>query len=116
MSDDGRSGRSEKKVKKTPHILIKTDGIRKTKVFVDGKELEDVTGVRFSQSYKENGGLPMLQIDMKATNVTLDAKMLPALPEPFCNHYISFNRILESERLSNDEITKLLQGAGIKIN
>lgn len=56
----------------------------------------------------------MLQIDMKATNVTLDAKMLPALPEPFCNHYISFNRILESEQLSNDEITKLLQGAGIK--
>lgn len=85
-------------------------------MFVDGEELENVTGVRFSQSYEENGGLPVLQIDMKATNVALDAKMLPALPEPFCHHYIPLNRILESEQLSNDEKTKLLQGAGIKIN
>ena len=57
-----------------PQILIQTDGIQNTKVFVDGKELTGVAGIRFSQSYKENKGLPVLQIDLKATNVTLDAK------------------------------------------
>lgn len=64
-----------------PQILIQTDGITNTKIFIDGKELPGVAGVRFSQSYKENKGLPVLQIELKATNVTLDAKMLPALPE-----------------------------------
>lgn len=59
-----------------PQILIQTDGITNTKIFIDGKELPGVAGVRFSQSYKENKGLPVLQIELKATNVTLDAKML----------------------------------------
>lgn len=66
-----------------PQILIQTDGITNTKILIDGKELPGVAGVRFSQNYKENKGLPVLQIDLKATNVTLDAKMLPALPEPY---------------------------------
>ena len=64
-----------------PQILIQTDGIQNTKVFVDGKELTGVAGIRFSQSYKENKGLPVLQIDLKATNITLDTKVLPALPD-----------------------------------
>ena len=55
-----------------PQILIQTDGITNTKIFIDGKELPGVAGVRFSQSYKENKGLPVLQIELKATNVTLD--------------------------------------------
>ena len=55
-----------------PQILIQTDGITNTKILIDGKELPGVAGVRFSQSYKENKGLPVLQIDLKATNVTLD--------------------------------------------
>lgn len=43
-----------------PQILIQTDGITNTKIFIDGKELPGVAGVRFSQSYKENKGLPVL--------------------------------------------------------
>lgn len=77
-----------------PQILIQTDGITNTKIFIDGKELPGVAGVRFSQSYKENKGLPVLQIELKATNVTLDAKMLPALPEPYKGQYISISRLL----------------------
>lgn len=50
-----------------PQILIQTDGITNTKIFIDGKELPGVAGVRFSQSYKENKGLPVLQIELKAT-------------------------------------------------
>lgn len=77
-----------------PQILIQTDGIQNTKVFVDGKELTGVAGIKFSQNYKENKGLPVLQIDLKATNVTLDAKMLPALPEPYNGQYISVSNIM----------------------
>ena len=77
-----------------PQILIQTDGITNTKIFIDGKELPGVAGVRFSQSYKENKGLPVLQIELKATNVTLDAKMLPALPEPYKGQYISISKLL----------------------
>ena len=77
-----------------PQILIQTDGITNTKILIDGKELPVVAGVRFSQSYKENKGLPVLQIELKATNVTLDAKMLPALPEPYKGQYISISKLL----------------------
>lgn len=81
-----------------PQILITTDGITNTKVFVDGKELKGVTGIRFSQNYKENHGLPILQLDLKATNVTLDTKMLPTLPEPYKNHYISVSELADACR------------------
>lgn len=39
-----------------PQILIQTDGITNTKIFIDGKELPGVAGVRFSQSYKGTNG------------------------------------------------------------
>lgn len=39
-----------------PEIIIKTDGITGTKIFVDGKKLEGVVGFRFTQSYKDNNG------------------------------------------------------------
>lgn len=99
--------------KRKPEILIQTDGITKTKVIIDGKELESVTGVRFSQSYKENSGLPILQIDMKATNVTLDAKMLPALPEPFSHHFVPVNKIMALENLSDDDKEAIRRELGI---
>lgn len=99
--------------KRKPEILIQTDGITKTKVIIDGKELEGVTGVRFSQSYKENSGLPILQIDMKATNVTLDAKMLPALPEPFSHHFVPVNKIMSLENLSDDDKEAIRRELGI---
>lgn len=66
---------------KKPQVTITTDGITNTKVLVDGKELEGVAGVRFSQSYKENAGLPVLQIDLKATNVTLDGILSSVLAD-----------------------------------
>ena len=47
---------------RNPQIVIKTDGIMNTKVLVDGKELEGVAGIRFSQSYKENAGLPTYRL------------------------------------------------------
>lgn len=99
---------------KKPQVTITTDGITNTKVLVDGKELEGVTGVRFSQSYKENAGLPVLQIDLKATNVTLDAKMLPALPEPFCNHYLPIGKLLEA--IPKEKVAELCRECGVELD
>lgn len=70
-----------------PEILIKTNGITGTEIYIDGKKLSGVTGFRFSQSYKENDGLPRLQIDLKATNVTLETTVIPELPKPFDRFY-----------------------------
>lgn len=97
-----------------PQIVIKTDGIMNTKVLVDGKELEGVAGIRFSQSYKENAGLPMLQIDLKATNVTLDAKMLPALPEPFRNQYLPIGKLLDV--VPKEKMAELCRECGIELD
>ena len=98
-----------------PQILIQTDGIQNTKVFVDGKELTGVAGIKFLQNYKENKGLPVLQIDLKATNVTLDAKMLPALPEPNNGQYISVSRLIASNVIPKDKMVELCRENGIEL-
>lgn len=97
-----------------PNILIVTDGITNTKIMIDGKELKGVSGIRFSQSYKENHCLPVLQIDLKATNVTLDAKALPALPEPFKDHYIPVQKVFSSEIITEEQKMKLCRECGIE--
>lgn len=99
----------------TPQVKITTDGITNTKVFIDDKELKGVEGVYFSQSYNENQGLPNLCIALKATNVTLDAKMLPALPEPFNHHYIPIGKLMSSEQIPKEEVIKLCRECGINL-
>lgn len=107
----------EKLTKKTytPQVKITTDGITSTKVFIDDKELKGVAGVYFSQSYNENQGLPNLCIALKATNVTLDAKILPALPEPFNHHYIPIGKLMSSEQIPKEEVIKLCRECGINL-
>lgn len=99
----------------TPQVLIQTDGIMNTKVSIDGKELKGVAGVYFSQSYNENQGLPNLCIALKATNVTLDGKILPALPEPFNHHYIPIGKLMSSEQIPKEEVIKLCRECGINL-
>lgn len=103
------------KEQKKPQIVIKTDGITKTKVLIDGKELAGVSGIRFSQSYKENQGLPVLQIELKATNVTLDVKTFPALPEPFSNHYVSIEKLLNAQLVSESKMIEFCRECGIEL-
>lgn len=100
----------------TPQVLVQTDGIMNTKVSIDGKELKGVAGVYFSQSHNENQGLPNLCIALKATNVTLDAKMLPALPEPFNHHYIPIGKLMSSEQIPKEEVIKLCRERGINLS
>lgn len=103
------------KNERKPEITIRTNGITGTEILVDGKKLDGVTGFRFSQSYKENSGLPILQIDLKATNVSLDTQMLPALPEPFNEHYVSVNSLLNSKIISIETVNELCGENGIDL-
>lgn len=100
----------------TPQVKITTDDITNTKVFIDDKELKGVAGVYFSQSYNENQGLPNLCIALKATNVTLDAKILPALPEPFNQHYIPIGKLMSSEQITKEKVIKLCRECGINLS
>lgn len=90
-----------------PEICIKTKGISGTEIYINGEKLEGVTGFRFSQSFKENSGLPTLQIDLKATNVTLETEMLPALPEPFANFYASKAKLVEAGMATPEQLESM---------
>lgn len=92
-----------------PEIVIKTNGITGTEIYIDGRKLDGVTGFRFSQDYKENSGLPRLQIDLKATNVTLETQMLPELPYPYNSHYVSIADLLESRKLTKADINEICE-------
>lgn len=101
-------------MQKVPEILIKTNGL-KTTVFVDGNKLEGVGAVRFTQDWKEHSGVPILQLDLKAAHVTLDAKILPALPYPFSSCYLPINALLNSEVIPEDEVVRLCKENGIDL-
>ena len=81
-------GEENQKNSSAPEIVIKTDGIVGTEIFVNGKKLDGVRGFRFQQNALENKGLPILQLDLKATNVTLETKAIPKLPYPFSEFYV----------------------------
>ena len=55
---------------------------------------------------------------MKATNVALETKMLPALPEPFAGHYLPINALVSAEGIPNEEIDKVCRefGYGLEIS
>lgn len=86
-----------------PEIKIITDG-KKSEIFVDGKKLEGVIGYKVVHSTKDEHALPRLQIDLRATNVTLDADMIPALPEPFSSFYVSKHKLIESGVVTQEQI------------
>lgn len=68
----------------TPKIRIKTDGFT-AKVFVDDNELKGVRAVRFSKKGLES---PVFELEMKASDVEIEANIIPALPEVFRPFYI----------------------------
>ncbi|MDO4842798.1 MAG: hypothetical protein Q3982_09005 [Phoenicibacter congonensis] len=56
-----------------------------------------------------------MQIDLKATNVTLDAKILPALPEPYNGQYISVSKLIASNVIPKDKVVELCRENGIEL-
>lgn len=66
-----------------PKIEIKTDGT-KTVVKINSEEINKVRGILFKQ---EPGDVPIVQIDILAVDMTIDADAIPALPDVFKPFY-----------------------------
>lgn len=66
-----------------PKIEINTDGTR-TVVKINGEEINKVRGILFKQ---EPGDVPIVQIDILAVDMTIDADVIPALPDVFKPFY-----------------------------
>lgn len=98
-----------------PRITIETDGV-KSNVLVDGEKLNGVVGIQFTQNCRESGGLPKLQIDLNAMNVTLDSQILPGLPEPFRKFYIPIELLISDERIPKAAVEDLCKSCGIDLN
>lgn len=97
-----------------PEIKIKTDGIH-AEVSVNGEKLEGVRGYRFIHNSSKNNGLPVFQIDMVATDVTLETDILPALPCPLNQHYIPVSVLLDSGKISNSDINNICREYGLDL-
>lgn len=66
------------------HILIKTSGIR-TELFIDGKKVDGMRKITFE---KKAGEVPVVCVDLKATDMEIDGELIPELPEVFKPFYI----------------------------
>ena len=89
LSVENKKRMEEENMNKMPHIKITTgNDCCSTEVFIDGKKVEGVRKVSFC---KTAGTLPVLQLDLLATDMEIDAKVIPALPEIFQPFYIERN-------------------------
>ena len=66
-----------------PKIEIKTDGAM-TVLKINGEKINGVRGIQFK---KEPGAIPTIQIDLLAIDMTIDADVIPALPDVFKPFY-----------------------------
>ena len=81
---------------KIPHIEIKQEGVL-TNVFIDGQK---ITGLRkISFQHESGNSAPVVQMEFLATDMSIDASVIPELPEIFKGFYkqIGFEE-KESER------------------
>ncbi|MDD3137715.1 MAG: hypothetical protein PHX08_01920 [Lachnospiraceae bacterium] len=65
-------------------IKVKTDGV-KTNVYIDGVEVTGVRAITFC--HEECGKVPVLKIHLNASDLELDAEMIPELPDAFKAFY-----------------------------
>lgn len=89
---------------KIPHIEIKIDGVD-TKILIDGKELEGVRSFGLVQDSKIP--VPILHINLLAMDLSINAKTLPALPEPYQSLYVPKIKLIE-KGIVTEEILKAL--------
>ncbi len=88
---------------KRPNIVIKTNGIH-AKLYLNGKELLYVRGYSITH---DAANLPVLQISLTATDVTLEGDMLPALPEPYKDYYVSKEFLVASGILTEEQAASI---------
>ncbi len=87
-----------------PHIEIKIDG-RNTKIFIDGKELKGIRSYCLSQNSETK--LPILQINLLAMDLSIDTKMIPALPEPYSPYYMSLTELVNKGIVTEEQLNKI---------
>lgn len=63
-----------------PHIEIKGNGAT-AHIYIDGVDVADkITGYTLTH---KGGTMPTLQLDIPALDVSVDAEILPVMPEPW---------------------------------
>lgn len=89
---------------KIPHIEIKIDGIV-PKILIDGKELKGVRSYCLSQNVITR--VPILKIDLLAMNLSIDTKLIPALPEPYQPYYVSLTELINKGIITEEQLKNL---------
>lgn len=89
---------------KIPHIAIKIDGVD-TKILIDGKELEGVRSYCLSQDTITR--VPILKIDLLAMDLSIDTKLIPALPEPYQPYYVSLTELINKGIITEEKLKNL---------
>ena len=84
---------------KRPNIVIKTKGIH-AEIFLDGQKIPCVRGYTITH---DAANLPVLQISLPATDVTLEGDAMPALPDPYKNFYVSKEYLVASGILTEEQ-------------
>ena len=88
---------SEIKTMKSEFRIIEKNG--KCEISIDGQEIQEVTA--YSIKHRA-GGLPIIQLDVLASNLSFESDYLPALPKPWDAFYEP-KRSMQGIRESVDE-------------
>lgn len=83
-------------VARYPKLEIKIDGTR-SRIFSDGVEINGVRKYTLEHS-SESRDVPVLHLDLIATQCTVSGNYLPALPEVYAEHYIKREYSLEEDQ------------------
>lgn len=87
-----------------PHIEIKIDGLN-TKILIDGKELKGIRSYCLSQDSIKK--VPILKIELLAMDLSIDTKLIPALPEPYQPYYISLTDLIGKGIIIEEQLKNL---------
>lgn len=70
---------------KKHRVVLESNGINSTKVFIDGVDLSNaITEVKFEH---KGGQLPILKVELRNCDVSIISPQVPQLPEVFRSYY-----------------------------
>ena len=91
-----------------PSVCIENEGSI-TKVYVNGKEIEGVTGIQFVHDKNAYGDWPKMSIELMTQKVTLKTRQVPELPEFYAPFYVAIDDLLEAGIITEDRLEKFLE-------
>lgn len=93
-------------MEKLPKVVIRNKG-RVTKIFVDGEELKGVKSVKFSHGALDTE-FPVINIELLAEQLRLETAQIFALPEVYRPYYVSSDKLVELDILTQNQLDELL--------